>query len=247
LSLDTKSKLGVLKSRRPVVVIGPQYQQCFTAYYKAQRSNSQKQMAEIRAKLIAIACKTSIKPGARCSIGGAASANFGEYPGAGKLAANVTWLPGKDFLRVRADVTDRFFAPAGANESPEEGSSVQIFVCPSGSVTDVDAITLVPAGANGTARVSILCGQYGPSSSDKEDCAKRAKSISAKWTRTGKGYTMDARIPWNLLRGYSAGWKALPVDAAINTAAPDGRAQLVMNKLGDPLMEPFIYSALRAK
>jgi len=226
--------------------MGPEYNELANACYGARRRNDQTQFAESSAKLLSTIFKDQIKPGVECALGGAARCNFGSYPGSGKLAANVTWLAQKDFLRVKADVTDRFFAPSAADESPEDGSSVQVFICPSGIGYDINAITVVPAGAGGKARVSFACGQYGPSSAEKEDCAKRAKSVSATWKRTGKGYTLDVKVPWSIVRGYCAGWKLLPVDAAINTWTPDGRSQLIMSKLGDPMKEPFVYVALKA-
>jgi len=235
----------VLKSKRPVVVMGPAYYELSNACYEARRRTDEKQFADSRAKLLSTIFKDPIKPGVRRAVSGAAKLNFGSYPGAGKLAANVTWLADKDFLRVKADVTDRFFAPAALDGAPEDGSSVQLFICPSGIGYDINAITLVPAGAGGKARVTVACGQYGPSSADREDCAKRAKSVSATWNRTGRGYTLDAKIPWSIVRGYYAGWKLLPIDAAISTWTPNGRSQLIMNTLGDPMKEPFVYSALK--
>lgn len=112
---------------------------------------------------------------------------------------------------------------------------------------DTSAVTIVPAGSGGKARVILASGRYGPANADAEDCARQAKAISAAWKRTSRGYTMDVRVPWSILRGYYSGWKTMPVDAAVNTAGPDGRVQLIMNKLGDPMMEPFIYAGLVAK
>lgn len=121
---------------------------------------------------------------------------------------------------------------------------MQIFVCPSGGGTDINIITVVPEGAGGKARVDFACGLYGPSTADKDDCAKRAKSVSASWKRTGKGYTLDVKIPWSVVRGYYSGWKAMPVNATINTNTPEGRSQVIMSKPGDPKTEAFVYAVL---
>jgi hypothetical protein len=226
--------------------MGPQYNDFSTAYSAARTQNDVKKLAECVAKLSAI-LKDHVTAGQTCALNEVGQCNFGTYPGAGKLAANVTWLPAKDCLRVKADVTDRFFAPSALNEAPEDGSSVQLFVCPSGQVLDTNVVTVVPSGAGGKARVTVACGQYGPSSADSKDCATRANAISGAWKRTGKGYTLDVKIPWSVLRGTYDGWKLLPVDAAVNTWSSDGRLQLIMSKLGDPTSEPFIYAALKLK
>ena len=237
----------MLKTKRPVVVIGPEYSQLSSACYDAQRQNDRKQLAESRAKLLTTVFGDQIKPGAECALSGATQCNFGSYAGSNELSANVTWLPEDDFLRVNADVTDRFFAPSGVDEAPEQGSSLQVFICPSGASYDINAITIVPSGAGGKARVIFACGEYGPSSADKQDCATRAQAVLAAWKRTGKGYNLDVKIPWSVVRGYYTGWKLMPVDAAINTWTPDGRSQIIMNRLGDPATEPFVYAALKAR
>ncbi|MCL5104575.1 MAG: hypothetical protein M1133_10765 [Armatimonadetes bacterium] len=190
------------------------------------------------------AFKVKVKPGRQCRISGEAKCNLGDYPGANKLGAVVTWTPGKRSLRVKADVVDRHYSTDAPENSPQDASCIELYVCPSGTYRDLNEFTIVPGGAGGKARV---IARRDPNDIYGEVKSPASLGVKATWKRTPRGYRIDATIPWNAIKGYERNWTLMPVDAAIYSQVDGEQVQMTMGAPGDPATEFFTYPALTAR
>ncbi len=233
LSLDTKSALGVFTSKREIVIEDPLYDQLCAAYAKASQTGDKAKAAEARAELVNKWFKQAIKPGQACKINQQRQVNLGNYQGEKSLSADVQWHPAKDYIRVVADITDASFSTDVPENQPWEASSLEILISPGGTNDTINHFFVVPTG-DGRPRI------------DGVNTNEESK-IVAFWKRTDRGYKVDLKIPYSILRGYEQGWSVMPVEAMINSKTPKGRVQLVMNQPGEPWKYARNYAGLKAQ
>lgn len=233
LSLDTKSKLGVFTSKREVIIEDPLYDELCAACIKASQTGDKAKIAKARAELMNKWFKQTIQPGQVCKLNQTRQVNTGQYQGAKSLSADIQWRPTKDYLRIVADITDASFSTDVPENQPWEASSLEILISPGGVDDAINHFFVVPKG-DGRPRIDGV-------HTDEEF------RIIAFWKRTDKGYKVDMKIPYSILRGYEQGWSVMPVEAMINSKTPKGRVQLVMNQPGEPWKYARNYAGLKAQ
>lgn len=234
LAYDTKTDLGTLTSSRTVYVDDPLYDKLCDACIKAAKSGDGARALQARNDLLSKWFRTSVKPGQTLASDSGAKLNAGSYPGAGNLSAEFAWYPSDDYLRVTADVTDASFSTDAPKDKPWEASCVEIMVCPGGTNDSINQFFIVPEGQGGVPRVTAVHTDKG-------------SDILASYKRTDKGYKIEAKIPWSIVRGYEKGWRVMPVEAMVDSKTPVGRAQIVMNEPGEPWRIAKTYAALMAR
>lgn len=234
LALDTKTGLGTLMSKRQIIIEDPTYDRLATEYAQAENAKDTAQCAQVRKEILSSCFRQTIKPGQACAANTAGQANVGDYPGADNFSATLRWYPGADSLRVTAEVTDAYLSTDAPKDTPWETSCLEVFICPAGVDQTINQFFIVPEGPANAPRVKAV-------HTDKGD------QVRATWKRTAKGYSVDVRIPWSIVRGYQKGWSVMPVEAMVNTKSPKGRVQVIMSKPGEPWRTAKGYSALEAR
>ncbi len=234
IALDTESPLGTLVSKRIVHVDDTVWSVQSSNYVEYLNEGNAEEAAGARETMLAKWFKPRIKPGQACLVNDESQLNAGAFPGADKLSGVVTWYPGADYLRVRAEVTDAFFSTFVEKDDYWKASSVEVFASASGVDEDTIQYIIVPEGAGGIPRIH----PYHDASLD---------GLISAWKRTDDGYVVDIKIPWACLKGYEPGWPVLPVKVAINSKTDNGRTQLVFGRTGPAWASPRAYAGLEAK
>lgn len=139
LSLDTKSKLGVITSRRAFVIDDLSWDKLLVGYSAA----SGPQAAEIERQLTTEYKRRLVMPG---QIVAAKSAS------ASSASGKIAWYPDKTGLRVKAQVTDAHFASFTPETALNGFSYVLIQTSCPGSAGDIHWCEVVP-GSDGKAKV----------------------------------------------------------------------------------------------
>lgn len=246
VSLDTKSKLGKITSQRSIEVIENNHAALQRQYISTYMMSSKGPSPELLAKMLNAASCETIKPGVPYNISGPEKCVTGEYPGVDSFSAVLTLKPGKDALNLQAEVTDAYFSVAKPKADPQGASSLSIHICPSGCSFDSFALTVVPDGAEGSARLVFGYSVFGEYWED-EDVTESLDGIFASWKRTAKGYTLSVEIPWSTLEEFgdtwNSEWTRMAVKACINTKGPKGKLQICTGLPGEPT-EMFTYSTL---
>ena len=234
MSLDTKMGLGVLSSKREIVIEDPLYTQLLGQYRAASQADDRAGMDKAASRLTKEWFKGSIKPGQARRLDSARQVNCGEFPGAGNLSAVVRWTPGPKYLQVAVDVVDASFSTDCPKGQPWEASCVEILVSPCGAADTINQFFVIPRGDGG---VPVVEGAH----------TDRESEIIAAYKRTATGYKAGVKIPYSILRGYRPGWKVLPVEAMVNSRTPRGRSQLIMTAPAEPWQDARGYAGLRAR
>jgi len=233
LSLNTRSALGTLTSKRDFSPEDPIYNTASNDYFQARQKNDKAKMAKARSQLLAGWFKDHIKPGAAVSVDkplGSARTDTS------KVSAVLMWIPKANYLEVKADVTDAYMKTDAPADTPWLASSIELFISPSGMSSEINHFAIVPSGANGqTSLLTISNNKAAP------------LAPKANWKKTAKGYALDVRIPWNLVNGYEKGWKLMPVEALVNSKTPNGYVQILMNKAGYAVNMTKNYAGLLPK
>ncbi len=230
LVLDTKSPLGVLTSKREFVVDDPIYDTLSSAYSEALRTKNAPKAARARSEMLDKWFPTRLRPSRLVNVG---KLNIGDPPAPTIPRATLKWYSKARYLEIVADVRDPNFSTRAPEDKPWEASSLELYVCPSGMSEDINQFFVTPKGTKGIAAVLVKRAVEGA-------------KIKASWKRTAKGYMLDVQIPWAALKGYQKRWSVMPVEAAVNSKAPNGRCQLVMTRPGAPWEASRTYAALRA-
>jgi len=232
VSLNTNCALGTLLCKREVVIDDGAYDKLAGEYAEAVKANKPGRISQARAKLLGTCFKRAIKPGEKVTANQARTSP-GKCPSQSKFLATFVWIPKADCLNVTADVVDANYAVDAPKDEPYKASCVEFYVSPAGVGDTVNQFFVVPDGDNGQARVTAA--------------RTSADGVKATWKRTAKGYALDVSIPWADIKGYEKGWNAMPVEAMVNCRADGERAQLFMNRFGEPWKAARTYALLRAK
>ena len=231
IALDTKSPLGTLVSKRIVEVEDPVWNVQSVNYVEYLKEGNAKEAAKARETMLRKWFKRRVKSGQPCAMDDQSQVTRGVFPGSDKLSGVLKWYPGRDYVRVRAEVTDAFFSTDALKDTPWKASSLLLYLSASGVDQDIVEYVIVPEGAGGIPRIQPHRG------------ASLGGLISA-WKRTDKGYVVDVKIPWTSIRGYEKGWRVLPVQAAITSKTDNGRTWLVFNRAQDDWNCPRAYAGL---
>lgn len=219
----------MLTSEKRFTIESNVYEKLASEYSKAIKNNDLAKVVQIRNEALAKCFRNKINPGESKNL---SIFHLGD-PQEKKVVSSVKWYPKTDFLQVDAVVTDPYFA-TDSPEMPWMASAFEVFVCPSGLSEDINQYIVTPKGENGKASVwSLIAG--------------KASQIDAAWERTAEGYKVDVKIPWSSLKGYQKGWKIMPIEAQIDSKAPGGLLQLLMNRSGTPVTSAKTYAALMSK
>ncbi len=228
---NTKSPLGTLTSSRQFVIEDPLYDKLSVAYAEALRKGSTSEAAKASRQALDKWFKRVVRPGQAVTL---SKLNVGDPLPSPHASATVRWYPGPASVQILADVVDSGFSTEAPKGAPWEAASLEVFLCPSGMSQEINQFIISPNGADGKA--TVMAQQ-----TDKD------YAVKAAWKRTAKGYTLDVRIPWSILKGYKKGWSVMPVEASVNFKTPQGRSQLVMTRPGRPDQTARTYSVLKAK
>lgn len=236
--MDTQTDLGYIIGKRKVVIESKLYSELSKKYSEAVKSGDTKAADKVRAELLSKWFRKKIKPGQAITTSSKDLTNVGKFPGSDNFSGTFTWFPEDEYLTVKVDVTDKYFDTSSPEDEPYQKTSFEIFISPSGFNEDINQLIAVPDGPNGKLRLKGFCGLY------------RGVDVSqfpSSWKRTADGYEAQVSIPWKYLKGYREDWKVLPVDAMVNCETPEGRTQLVMQRLGEPWEETRSYAILIRK
>lgn len=224
LSMDTKSAFGLLTCKRTVNIEDPAYEVITTNYNTYKTEGNLKEAEKCKGELLAKWFKRHIKPGEQKYATAAADK---------KVTAAVRWYAESDHIRVWADVTDPYYDTDAPREKPAQASCVEILICPSGIAEEVNLFYVVPAGENGVPWIKQV----------KSD----VPGFTATWKRTGKGYRVEASIPYASLNGYKPGWKVMPVELLVDSKGDGKKIRLAVNGSKQPMKSTKSYLGLLPK
>lgn len=223
VALDTKTaELGTLSSKRQVTIEYTQYDKLFEQCMAATAAHDSAKACKISQKALTKWFKRTVKPGQACSMDKPA---FGKDPGRDKLTGVVKWYPGKESLKVVADVTDISFAPNV--KTATDGSSFQVYVSPTGFDDAMNRYTIIPSGPENAPVVQ----------------GAGSEKIKATWKRSAKGYKVEANIPYDALNGYKPGWKLMAVEAGLTAKPSENNVMLLTGKTRPVTIGQIVFPA----
>jgi hypothetical protein len=230
MSLDTKSPLGVLTSQRRFTVESGLYDMLASKYTKALKASDTSKAERIRKDALAKWFNNRISPGQSKTV---SIVRIGEPVAPDRVSCAIKWYPKADYLQVEADVIDAYFS-TDSPDMPWMASAVEVFICPSGMAEDINQFIFTPKGEDGKAQIwSLLPG--------------KASQVNATWKLTANGYSISARIPWSVIKGYEKDWSIMPVEAQVDSNTPTGLLQMEMNRYGAPVQSARTYAGLKRK
>lgn len=202
LSLDTETKLGVLKSKRTITIDDMVWDRLMTSHSSATPAKAAAIQEQLSSKYHRLFIKSGQQVLAR------------ESP-VGGLSAKVTWHADKSGLKANVQVKDPLFASCTPAMIEQGAAYLTLSTAAPGSKGQIWAVTLLPSGQEGQARV------FG------------SKETSATWKKTAAGYDMDVKIPWSSIDGLKPSTTLLPVQVAINSRTDDGLSRSAITGSSD--------------
>jgi len=245
-SLRTGTELDDLSASRGVRIAHPAdlsgsdlHVRLHGAYEAALNSGDPILTAGARRRFLRLCFReTAIQPGEKMRLDKPSQTVAGNFPGADKLSAVITWQPRDMGLEVEADVTDASFSTSAPEGKEWNSSCLEVFVSANGLNDRIFHLFIVPEGPESAPRMRTTMA--------KLDTVV-LEGVTARWKRTTGGYWVKALIPWGVLPGFEKDWEILPVEAAVDTMTRRGQVQLRMCASPKPFATTYGYAGLRAK
>lgn len=228
ITIDTKTPLGKFTAQKAAIIREPAIREALTAEYEnAVKAGDAAKAEDLKKAMLDKLYTWRIKQGEPIEV---AYRNYGEFPTKDKLSGIAKFYAGKDYLRAYIDVTDAYFSTDPYEGRFYRASSVAFYVTPSGLYNHREMISVIPRGKGG---VPTLIQTNLP-------------GVIARYARTPKGYWLDVKIPWKILKAYNKDWKLMPVGIMLNSRTGKDRTQLNFTQGTDSYDDPRGFAALMA-